>query len=129
MSIYKTAINKPISTVLIFMAVVIIGIYCYTQLPIDQFPEMEPPYISVMTTYPGANASEIETNVTKILDNRHGGGAEFKYKRIGTSAGQIVFGHIHKRPHIVDYFVHIGAPFQFQSDNRYIVLGFGGHFF
>ncbi len=69
MSIYKTAINKPISTVLIFMAVVIIGIYCYTQLPIDQFPEMEPPYISVMTTYPGANASEIETNVTKILEN------------------------------------------------------------
>lgn len=69
MSIYKTAINKPISTILIFAAVLIIGIYCYTQLPIDQFPEMEPPYISVMTTYPGANASEIETNVTKVLEN------------------------------------------------------------
>lgn len=69
MSIYKTAIDKPISTVLIFMAVIIIGIFSYLSLPIDQFPEMEPPYISVMTTYPGSNGTEIETNVSKLLEN------------------------------------------------------------
>lgn len=69
MSIYKTAINKPVSTILIFVAVIIIGVFSYMQLPIDQFPEMDPPYISVMTTYAGANASEIETNVTKLLEN------------------------------------------------------------
>ena len=69
MAIYKTAINKPVTTALIFVAVMIIGAFCYIQLPIDQLPEMEPPYISVMTAYPGANSSEIETNVTKILEN------------------------------------------------------------
>ena len=49
--------------------VIVIGIYSFLKLPIDQFPEMDPPYITVMTTYPGASASEMETNVTKIMEN------------------------------------------------------------
>lgn len=69
MSIYKTAIDKPVTTALIFVAVIIIGIFSFLKLPIDQFPEIDPPYIMVMTTYPGANASEIETNVTKLMEN------------------------------------------------------------
>ncbi|HPB84991.1 MAG TPA: efflux RND transporter permease subunit, partial [Paludibacteraceae bacterium] len=69
MSIYKSAINKPVTTILIFVAVIIIGLFSFLKLPIDQFPEMEPPYITVMTTYPGASASEVETNVTKLLEN------------------------------------------------------------
>ena len=69
MSIYKSAIEKPVTTALIFVAVIVIGIYSLSKLPIDQFPEMEPPYITVMTTYAGASASEIETNVTKIIEN------------------------------------------------------------
>ena len=69
MSIYKSAIEKPVTTALIFVAVIIIGIYSFIKLPIDQFPEMDPPYITVMTTYPGASASEMETNVTKYMEN------------------------------------------------------------
>lgn len=69
MSIYRTSIQNPVTTALIFVAVIIIGLFSFTQLPIDQFPEMDPPYITVMTTYPGASASEMETNVTKIMEN------------------------------------------------------------
>jgi HAE1 family hydrophobic/amphiphilic exporter-1 len=69
MSIYKTAVNKPITTLLIFVGVIIFGVFSWTRLPIDQFPEIEPPYITVLTTYAGANGSEIETNVTKIIEN------------------------------------------------------------
>ncbi len=69
MAIYKSAIEKPVTTALIFVAVIIIGIYSFIKLPIDQFPEMDPPYITVMTTYPGASASEMETNVTKYMEN------------------------------------------------------------
>lgn len=67
--IYKTAINKPVTTALIFVALVIIGLFSFSKLPIDQFPQMDPPYITVMTTHPGANASEVETNVTKLIEN------------------------------------------------------------
>ena len=69
MSIYKTAIQKPVTTALIFVAVIVIGIYSFMKLPVDMFPEMDPPYITVMTTYPGASASEMETNVTKYMEN------------------------------------------------------------
>ncbi len=69
MAIYKTAINKPITTGLIFVAVIVLGLFSLTRLPIDQMPEMDPPYVTVMTTYAGANASEIETNITKLVEN------------------------------------------------------------
>lgn len=69
MSIYKTAINKPITTALIFVAVAILGVFSLSRLPIDQMPEMDMPYVTVMTTYAGANASELETNVSKHLEN------------------------------------------------------------
>ena len=69
MAIYKSAVQKPVTTALLFVAVIIIGIFCYVQLPVDQFPEMDPPYVTVMTTYPGASASEVESNVTKVMEN------------------------------------------------------------
>ena len=69
MAIYKTAIKNPVTTLLVFVAGMIIGLFCFVQLPVDQFPEMDPPYVMVMTTYPGASASEIETNVSKIMEN------------------------------------------------------------
>lgn len=69
MAIYKTAINKPITTGLIFVAVIVLGLFSLTRLPIDQMPEMDPPYVTVMTTYAGANASDIETNITKLIEN------------------------------------------------------------
>ena len=68
MSIYKSAVNKPITTLMIFTAVIVTGIYALINMPIDLYPEIEPPYISVMTTYAGANAADIETNVTKQLE-------------------------------------------------------------
>ncbi len=54
---------------LVFVALIIMGLFSLVKLPIDQFPEVEAPFISIMTTYPGANASEIETNVSRQLEN------------------------------------------------------------
>lgn len=70
MSIFSTAVEKPISTLMVFVAVMVIGIYSYIKLPIDQYPKMDPPYITVMATYPGANATDIEQNVTKQLEDQ-----------------------------------------------------------
>ena len=70
MSIYNTAVNKPISTLMVFLAIMVLGIASYIQLPVDQYPKMDPPYITVMATYPGANAADIEENVAKILEDQ-----------------------------------------------------------
>ncbi len=55
---------------MVFVAIMVIGIYSYITLPIDQYPKMDPPYITVMATYPGANATDIEQNVTKQLEDQ-----------------------------------------------------------
>ena len=69
MSIYKSAINKPVTTILIFVAVIILGLFSFRSLQIDLFPKIDAPWVTIMTVYPGANGVEIETNVTKILEN------------------------------------------------------------
>lgn len=70
MNIYERAVRKPVSTILIFVGIVIFGIYSLSKLAIDQYPEMEMPAITVFTTYQGANASDIETNVTRVLEDQ-----------------------------------------------------------
>ena len=69
MSIYKSAVNNPITTLMIFVAIIVMGIYSLVQIPVDLYPEINPPYISVMTTYAGANAADIETNITKPIED------------------------------------------------------------
>lgn len=69
MSIYKSAVNKPVTVIMIFVAIMVVGIYALMKMPVDLFPEIEPPIISVMTTYPGANAADVETNITKPLED------------------------------------------------------------
>ncbi len=69
MSLYSTAVRKPVSTILIFIGVVIFGMYSFNKLSIDLYPEIEPPIITVFTTYPGANAADIETNITRLLED------------------------------------------------------------
>lgn len=68
MSIYSSAVKKPITTLLFFVAVLVFGFYSLFQLPVDLYPEMEFPAITVFTTYEGANASDIETNISKPVE-------------------------------------------------------------
>lgn len=69
MNIYKTAVHNPISTILIFAAIAIFGIFSFMKLPIDLFPHIDTTQIMVITAYPGASAVDIEENVTKPMEN------------------------------------------------------------
>ena len=69
MSIFEGAVKRPIMTALCFIAVVIFGIFSFSKLPIDLLPDIESNTIMVMTSYPGASASDIENNVTRPLEN------------------------------------------------------------
>lgn len=70
MSLYKTAVQRPVATFMAFIAILVLGIYSLVQLPIELFPEIDPPNISVFTSYPGAGALEVEQNVTEELENQ-----------------------------------------------------------
>jgi HAE1 family hydrophobic/amphiphilic exporter-1 len=69
MSIYSASVKRPVTTILIFVALMVMGIYSLVQLPVDLYPEMELPYVVIYTTYTGASATDIESNVTRPLEN------------------------------------------------------------
>ncbi|MCQ2155575.1 MAG: efflux RND transporter permease subunit [Bacteroidales bacterium] len=69
MSIYRKAVDNPVTTALIFIAFMIFGVFSLAKTSIAQFPDIDANTIMVMSSYPGANAQDIETNLTKLLEN------------------------------------------------------------
>jgi len=69
MSIYKSAVERPVTTALVFVACMVFGIFSLINLSINQLPEFESNYIMVMSSYNGASAADIETNLSKLLEN------------------------------------------------------------
>ena len=69
MSIYSSAVKRPIMTTLCFVAVTIMGLFSLSKLPIDLLPDIETNTIMVMTSYQGASAQDIEQNITRPLEN------------------------------------------------------------
>jgi len=68
MSIYQSAVRKPVTTALIYVALAVIGIFSLSRLAVDFLPSMSDNTILVMTTYSGASAADIENNVTKVQE-------------------------------------------------------------
>ncbi len=54
---------------MIFVALLVMGVYSLNKLPIDFYPDIDFPVISVITTYPGASAADIETNVSRTIED------------------------------------------------------------
>ena len=78
MSIYRTAVNKPVTTALLFVAFAIFGIFSFMKTSIAQYPDFDANVILVMSSYPGASAADIETNLTKVLENGLNGVSDLK---------------------------------------------------
>ena len=66
---------------MVFLAIIVLGVFSYIQLPVDLYPKMDPPYLTVMATYPGSNAADIEENITKILEDNLNSVDELKEMR------------------------------------------------
>ncbi len=69
MKIYESSVKKPITTAIIFVAVVVLGLFSLSKLSIDMLPEIEMNQAIVIVTYPGASAEDVENNVSKTLES------------------------------------------------------------
>ena len=78
MSIYRKAVNNPVTTSLIFIAMAIFGIFSLINISLDRFPKFDANVVMVMSSYPGASAEDIETNLTKVLENSLNGVSDLK---------------------------------------------------
>lgn len=78
MSIYRKAVNNPVTTALVFVALALFGVYSLINISIDRFPKFDANVILVMSSYPGASAEDIENNLSKLLENSLNGVSDLK---------------------------------------------------
>ena len=68
MKLPEFGVKRPIATAMVFVAILLIGVFSMTKLPLDLMPNMEFPSLTVITVYPGASAIEVEEQVSKPLE-------------------------------------------------------------
>ncbi len=64
----RIAVQRPVLTLVVFLAIVVLGILALLNLPIDLMPNVSLPTASVVTLYPGASSEDVEKKVTDILE-------------------------------------------------------------
>ncbi len=75
----KTFIDRPILSAVISVAILLLGVISLIQLPVEQFPEIAPPTISVSASYPGAGAETVQKSVVIPLEESINGVEDMMY--------------------------------------------------
>ena len=70
MRLPETAVRRPIATIMVYAAIALLGGVAFFKLTLDLLPDIEPPAVSVITPYPGASAADVESEVTKYLEDQ-----------------------------------------------------------
>src|SRR3989338_1371689 len=70
MSLPEFGVRRPVTNLMIFLSIIIIAFYSLSRLGIDMMPEIEPPAITVVASYPGASPEDVEIKVTEPLENQ-----------------------------------------------------------
>ena len=78
MSLSSTSIRRPVLAIVMSIVIVVFGIIGYTFLGVREFPSVDPPVITVSTSYIGANADVIENQITEPLEESINGIAGIK---------------------------------------------------
>ncbi|MBM3251452.1 MAG: efflux RND transporter permease subunit [Candidatus Omnitrophica bacterium] len=70
MNLPEFGVRRPVTNLMIFFAILVLAAYSLTRLGIDMMPKIEPPSITVISSYPGASPEDVEKNVTEPLENQ-----------------------------------------------------------
>lgn len=70
MQLPEIGVKRPIFTAMVFIAILVMGVLSLVRLPVDLFPEIETPSVTVITQWPGASVEDVEGRVTRVIENR-----------------------------------------------------------
>ncbi len=70
MNLPELSVNRRVSMLMVFLAVILVGGIVFFGLKLDLLPNIEPPVVNVLVTWPGASASDVEQRVTKVLEDK-----------------------------------------------------------
>jgi HAE1 family hydrophobic/amphiphilic exporter-1 len=72
MNLSKLSIERPVFMTCVLLAIMVLGVFSYQKLPVELFPDVTFPVVTVTTPYPGAGPKEVETTVSKPLEEEMG---------------------------------------------------------
>ena len=67
------SIRRPVFASVISLLLVVFGLVAFNRLPLREYPDIDPPIVSVDTIYPGASAHVVETQITELIEERVAG--------------------------------------------------------
>ncbi len=73
MLLSDTAIKRPVLASVVGLLLIAVGLVSYTRLALREFPDIDPPIVSIRTTYPGASANVVESRITEVIEDRIAG--------------------------------------------------------
>ncbi|MEE0362048.1 MAG: efflux RND transporter permease subunit [Prevotella sp.] len=86
----KTFIERPVLSIVISVAIILVGVIALFTLPIEQFPSIAPPTVEVTTSYPGANAETVQKSVIVPLEEAINGVENMTYiNSTASNAGDV----------------------------------------
>jgi multidrug efflux pump len=66
----ELSINRPVLATVFSLIIVLLGVVAYTRLPVREYPDIDPPIVSIATYYRGASPNVIETEITDVLEEQ-----------------------------------------------------------
>lgn len=69
MTITELSIKRPSLIIVVFAALMALGLFSYSKLKYELLPKFSPPILTITTIYPGASPKEVETGVTKVIED------------------------------------------------------------
>ncbi|MDO0944868.1 efflux RND transporter permease subunit [Chromohalobacter israelensis] len=73
MRLSDTAIQRPVLATVFALLLIAFGLIALERLPVQEYPAIDPPVVSIETNYPGASADVVETRITQVLEDRIAG--------------------------------------------------------
>ena len=70
MKLSEVAIRRPVFATVMSLTIFLLGYISFTRLPVREYPETDPPIVSVTTFYRGASPTVVETEITDVLEEQ-----------------------------------------------------------
>ena len=64
------SVTRPVLATVLSLLLIAIGLVAFERLPLREYPDIDPPVVSIDTLYPGAAANVVETRITELIDLR-----------------------------------------------------------
>jgi len=87
MTITELSIKRPSLIIIIFAALITVGLFSFTKLKYELIPRFSPPILTISTIYPGASPNEVETGVSKVIEDAVSGMDKVKAVRSTSMEG------------------------------------------